>query len=98
MANKPLTVIARIKAKPGKEQDLKAALELLIPPTLEEEGCLNYDLHEGKDDPQLFVFYENWANKELHARHMRSPHLEDFKAKMDDLLAEPLQVDLVEAV
>lgn len=29
MANKPLTVLARIKAKPGKERDLKAALELI---------------------------------------------------------------------
>lgn len=93
---KPLTVIARIIAKPGKEQDLKEALEILVEPTLKEEGCINYDLHEGVDDKRLFVFYEKWANKELHAAHSESPHLNDFKTKMDDLLAEPLQVDLVE--
>lgn len=97
MTMKPLTVIARIKAKPGKEQSLREALEALVSPTLREKGCLNYDLHEGVDDPQLFMFYENWQNRELHAKHMDSPHLNDFKAKMDNLLAEPLQVDLVEA-
>lgn len=37
MANKPLTVLARIKAKPGKERDLKAALERLKK-MLEHEG------------------------------------------------------------
>lgn len=98
MSDKPLTVIARIKAKPGKEQDLKEALEILVAPTLQEEGCLNYDLHEGVEDSQLLVFYENWKNRELHAKHMNSPHLDDFRAKMDSLLAEPLQVDLIEAV
>lgn len=96
--SKPLTVIARIQAKPGKEQELKAALEALIEPTLKEEGCINYDFYKGTNDNDLFMFYENWTTKALHTQHMNSPHLNSFKAKMDNLLAVPLQIDLVEAV
>ena len=42
-----VTVIAHMRAKPGKEQELREALEALIHPTSQEEGYVNYDLHEG---------------------------------------------------
>jgi len=93
-----LTVIARIISKLGKEEQLREALEALIEPTLKEEGCINYELHQGVEEPSVFVFYENWASKELHAKHMNSPHLNEFKEKMDDLLAAPIQIDLVKRI
>ena len=40
-----ITVLAHMRAKPGKEQDLHNALEALIEPTSQEEGYVNYDLH-----------------------------------------------------
>jgi quinol monooxygenase YgiN len=46
-----LTVVARINAKPGEEQELREALEGLIEPTVQEKGCVNYDLHQGVEDP-----------------------------------------------
>lgn len=93
-----LTVIARMTSKPGKEEELREALEALIEPTLKEEGCINYELHQGVEDPSVFIFYENWASQELHAKHMNSIHLNEFKAKMDNLLAAPLQLDLVRQI
>ena len=40
-----LTVIAYMKAAPGKREELRAALEALIEPTSQEKGYINYDLH-----------------------------------------------------
>jgi hypothetical protein len=69
-----LTVIARMHAKPGKEQELRTALEALIEPTSREKGYVNYDLHQGVEDPGWFFFY--------------APHLVEFAGRLDDLLDE----------
>jgi quinol monooxygenase YgiN len=46
-----LTVIAFMRAAAGKREELKAALEALIEPAKQEDGCVNYDLHQGVEDP-----------------------------------------------
>jgi quinol monooxygenase YgiN len=68
-----VTVIAHMRAKLGKEQDLRDALEALIPPTRQEVGYINYDLHQGIEDPSLFYLYENWETVDTHETHMHTP-------------------------
>lgn len=46
-----LTVIAYMKAAPGKEEELRVELEALIEPTSQEDGFVNYDLHQSVEDP-----------------------------------------------
>jgi quinol monooxygenase YgiN len=87
-----VTVIAHMRAKPGSEQDLRNALEALIHPTSQEEGYVNYDLHQGIEDPSLFYLYENWESVDTHETHMNTPHLEDFASKLDKLLDGELTV------
>jgi quinol monooxygenase YgiN len=70
-----LTITATIIAKPEKRELVKQALLKLIPPTLKEKGCLNYDLHEDNTDTNRFFFYENWANRELWLNHNASAHI-----------------------
>lgn len=88
----PLTVLARMKAKRGKEQELRQVLEGLLEPTRAEDGCINYDLHCNDDDPSEFMFYENWTSRSHLGSHLESPHLSAFKARMDELLDRPLDL------
>ncbi len=81
-----VTVIAHMRAKPGKEQDLRNALEPLIEPTSQEEGYVNYDLHQGIEDPDRFFFYENWESDTDLDAHLDAPHLRDFAARIPELL------------
>ena len=83
-----LTVVAYMRAAEGRTDQLRAALEALIQPTSQEEGCVNYDLHQGVEDPRFFTFYENWHSGEHLDAHLAAPHLVDFAAKMGDLLDE----------
>lgn len=85
---KQLTVIATIKAKPGCTEELKQELIKLVTPTLNEEGCINYDLHQDHEDPATFVFYENWTTNEALEKHLRSPHILSYLEKEDRLLAD----------
>lgn len=84
----PLTIVAQLKAKPGKERELQQALQALVEPTRREQGIMNYDMHVSNEDPGLFLFYENWRTKDEWDRHMKSPHLEAFARRNDELVAE----------
>ena len=83
-----LTVIAYMRAAPGKRDQLRAALESLIEPTSREEGYVNYDLHQGVEDPDQFFFYENWESGEHLDAHLATPHLVEFAGRLPDLLDE----------
>ncbi len=87
-----LTVVARIRAKPGLEEKVKAELLALVAPTRSEPGCINYDLHQSLDDESLFLFYENWVSRKDLDDHLKTPHLEAFLGKTEELLAEPVEI------
>lgn len=76
----PLTILAQITAKPGKEALVEAELNKLIDITRAEKGCINYDLHKDNENPGYFVFYENWESRELWQTHMNAPHLAAYMA------------------
>lgn len=81
-----LTVIAHMRAAPGKRDELRAALEALVEPTSKERGYVNYDLHQGIEDPDRFFFYENWESDADLDAHLDAPHLRDFAARIPELL------------
>lgn len=86
---KKLTLVVYFEAKPGKEQALKEVLTSLIAPTLKEEGCINYNLHQNLNNPALFMIYENWQNKEAHNKHGQTPHIQAWRQQRDGLLLKP---------
>lgn len=93
-----LTVIASMRAKPGKEQEVREALSGLIERTVREEGCVNYNLHQGVEDPAIFYFYENWTGKAELEAHLQSPPLQALTARSDELLDGGLTVALLRRI
>ena len=81
----PLTIIAKLKAKSGYEEQLYELLRGLLEPTRAEEGCINYDMHRSVEEPGLFMFYENWESRPLWERHMESPHVQELSNKQEEL-------------
>jgi quinol monooxygenase YgiN len=88
MSQQPLTITASILAKPGKRDLVKQSLRQLIPPTLKEKGCLNYDLHQDNDNPDRFFFYENWASRDLWLGHNASAHIAAHRKATEGAIAE----------
>ena len=91
---KKVTVLALFKAKSGLEEEVKRELMALQGPARSEEGCINYDLHQSKEDPSRFMFYENWKSQEDLDKHLQMPYLKAFREKAGDLLAEPTSMTL----
>ena len=83
-----LGVVAWVRAEPGAEDEVREALVGFVAPTLEEEGCIDYQLHAVNDDPGLFYFVEYWQSEEDLERHIASPHIRDGGAAVRHLIRE----------
>jgi len=94
MAEKIVTVVATIKVKDDMVNNVRKELESLVTATVQEEGCINYNLHQSIDESSLFIIYENWENKDALDRHMATPHFTAWREKAKDLLADIPQVTL----
>jgi len=88
MGNQQLTIVAKIIAKEGKRELVKNELLKLIDITRAEEGCISYDLHQDNTNPNLFLFYENWINRDLWQKHMNNAHLAEYMKATDGAVEE----------
>jgi quinol monooxygenase YgiN len=93
-----LTVVAVMRAKAGKAEELQAALESLIEPTRAEDGCHTYALHRGTEDPAVFIFYENWTSAGHLDVHLATPHLQGLLPRIPELLDGELVINRLKRV
>lgn len=96
--SKPLVSLAVLKAKPGKQQELKEGLLSLIEPTRAEPGNLDYVLFEMRDEPGTFYMREAFKDQAALDAHFATPYFQAFAATADELLSEPLQLIFLEQV
>jgi len=92
MEQEKVTVVAKVKARADRIEQVKQELLALVEPTRQEPGCIDYVLHQSADDPSVFLFYENWRSQADLDTHLQKPHLKQFLDKAGALLAEPLDV------
>ena len=91
--NNIISIIAVLKAKPGKNDALKQVLAALVAPTRQEPGNVEYALFQLRDAPDTFYVRESWHDRAGLDAHIALPHFQAFMARMDELLAEPLRLD-----
>lgn len=85
-------VVAQIKARPGQEAALREASRLLIPQVRAEPNNLAYFLHESREEPGRFTFYEIFASRADFDAHVAAPHVQEWFAKLPALAEGTVQV------
>jgi quinol monooxygenase YgiN len=85
-----LTIVARIRAKPGLEVRMQQDLLSLLTPTRAESGCITFDLLQDTTDPTVFVLYENWKNQTALDNHFQQPYVKQVLQAYEETLAEPI--------
>jgi quinol monooxygenase YgiN len=78
-------VVAEVRAKPGKEQELRLATLTLVAQVRAEPNNLLYFLHEDRETPGHFVFYEIFARQADFEAHNATPHVQAWFAKLPEL-------------
>jgi quinol monooxygenase YgiN len=67
------SVVATIKVKEDKLEQAKGFLKQLAADTLAKEpGTLAYTVHQRKDQPTTFVFYEKYESDAALAQHSQN--------------------------
>ena len=92
-----VTVVAKIRAAAGKGDALAALLTEQVGVVRKAEpGCTGYRLHRSTKDPELFLFYETFADDAAFDVHRAAPHLAAFRARREreGLIAGPPEVDI----
>ncbi|MEB5887492.1 putative quinol monooxygenase [Enterobacter roggenkampii] len=93
-----ISIIAVLKAKPGKIDALKQALQVLLQPTRREPGNIEYTLFQLRDSPDVFYVRESWRGQAGLDEHIALPHFQTFILQMNELLAEPLRLDYLKQI
>lgn len=83
---------AIIKAKPECREEVMAVLQKMVTATRKEEACIQYDLHQGAEDGNLFVFYEIWRDQRGLDCHNSQPYILAFGELANDSLQEAPQI------
>lgn len=99
--DKPITMVARIRAAKGKGDALAALLTEQVGVIRKAEpGCLAYRLHRSTEDPDLFIFYEIYENTAALEVHRNSPHIAAYRKRRQDagLAAGPVEMEYMEAL
>ena len=92
-----VTVVAKIRAAAGKGDALAALLTEQVGVVRKAEpGCTAYRLHRSVKDPELFYFYETYANDAAFDTHRKAPHLAAFRERREKegLIAGPVEVEV----
>jgi quinol monooxygenase YgiN len=79
------SVVAEVRAKPGKESELRAATLPLIAMVRGDPKNLVYFLQEDRDSPGHFIFYEVFANQADFESHNAMPYVKDWFARLPEL-------------
>ena len=79
------SVVAQVRAKPGKEDALRAATLPLIDLVRGDPKNLVYFLQEDRAKPGHFIFYEIFASQADFDAHNAMPYVKDWFARLPEL-------------
>ncbi len=79
-----ITVVAKLQAAEGKADELKAVLtEMVGNVAANEKPAVGlYSLHTSDTDPNLFLFYEQYASAEALDAHGKTAHMAAMGGKL----------------
>lgn len=96
MNNQKLTIVAKVIAKEEKRDLVRNELIKLIKATKAEKGCINYDLHQDINNKNIFLFHENWENRELWKKHVENTHMSQFTEATEGAIAESDILEMIQ--
>lgn len=91
----PVYVVATVKVKEGKRDELVRIFKGIVPEVHAEEGCIYYapavDIVSGITAqepirPNVMVVVEKWASLTNLIAHLDAPHMHSYRAAVKDLV------------
>jgi len=93
-----IIVVAKIKAKAGKDAQVEKALRDVLPKVREEEGTLEYTLGRAQNDPSTLLVLEKYKDMDAFMYHSSTPYLAEMFVAITPLLDGDLAVELFDEI
>jgi quinol monooxygenase YgiN len=90
-------LIARVVAREGKAEELRALLRGMVAPTRAEAGCRFYELFSSSQ-PGVFYFNDLWESQKHLDAHMATPHFTTIFNQAKELFAQAPELNLLTEV
>jgi (4S)-4-hydroxy-5-phosphonooxypentane-2,3-dione isomerase len=82
-------LFARVKIKPGSVDRFLEYLEADQRGSLDEEGCLRFEVSRDEGDPHVFYLYEVYVDDDAYGRHKQAPYFQAMFTEAGDTFAGP---------
>lgn len=82
----PVVIFATFVPKPGCEDEVRRALQAVLPPTRSEPGCLRFDLYACVEPVTTFRLFEIFTNRHAVDAHRETDHYRVYRATVMPLL------------
>lgn len=74
-----IVLVAKYHVKPGRGDEVAAALKKMAPSVAEREpGCRLYQANRSRENPDLFLLYEHYADQDALEAHRETPHYKEI--------------------
>lgn len=96
--NMELFMCARFQAKPEFLIELRDRLFEMVDLTIQEPGCLFYNLHNDRDDESIFYFLEGWKDQAALQLHDATSYVQAIIANAPRLTVSGIRVEFMHRI
>ncbi len=94
-----LIITAKVKLRSGTSEEFLEAYRWMHPQVMRDPGALLYSLQRSTEDPDEFLFYEQYEDQEAVDYHLSTDHFRALSQRIDPLMAAPAEIGTwVEAI
>ena len=88
-------VVSKNTIKKEKIEEFIALVAGLVEATKRnDEGCIQYDLYQDIENPQILTIIEEWESKEALDKHMQAPHFKEIVPQFADFAGGPKELNI----
>ena len=87
-----IVVVGRVSTDPSKRAQLIEVAQKVAAASREEAGCISYRVFEDTEQPNHFVFVEEWEGKDALQQHFGTPHIAEFMQAIPGTIVAPPDV------
>jgi quinol monooxygenase YgiN len=89
-----IKVVAKHYVKSDKLKEYLEQARPLVEATVQENGCIKYELFEDVQDPTILTMIEEWVDKDALNKHMASEHFLRIVPILGKLIEKPTEINL----
>lgn len=80
-------IVVNLECTPGAEDAFREAALDDASNSVQEPGCVRFDVYQGLEDPKRFVFVEVYRDEDAFKAHTQTAHMARWQAATKDIRA-----------